>query len=247
MNKITKLIATTLLAFPLLVGATVDSCGQQFVYETGGDTSNSRVSIDFSGNTQSISISAPTGYEVIEVFLSVDNDNHTGYWQYASGPVTNFNPNPGTDITSAKVRVRKVCTDVCTNPTATNYDSSVGEFEQANNAVCIFPEPVDLCPEAGIQTTLPCATVPVEPPVCSESQHLESNVCVNNEITPPTPAPTVVTGSSVDHKSGSRPRCGTLFTPSCEIWVAQFNASLNSSSIMGNLINALQKLAGLIN
>ena len=83
MKKILSLVSGLMLLAPLTVGATGDVCGGQYVYEKGGDFSDSRVSINFESNSNQIDVSAQTGYEVIEVFLAVENDNHTGYWQYA--------------------------------------------------------------------------------------------------------------------------------------------------------------------
>src|SRR5690606_11930129 len=72
-----------------------------------------------SGNPDSITVSAKAGYVVTEVRLEVADDGHSGFHTYATGPVTNFNPNPGTTIQVAKVKVKKVCAEPTPTPTAT--------------------------------------------------------------------------------------------------------------------------------
>lgn len=109
MKKLYSIFAGAALFMPLMAGAVApDQCDQQFVKEGGGSYSDSRMAVNIHNGDAQIDVSGQTGYEVLEVFLSVENDGHTGYWQYASGPITNFNP-PGDDITAWKVRVKKAC------------------------------------------------------------------------------------------------------------------------------------------
>lgn len=78
--------------------------------------------------------------------------------------------------------------------------------QQLVEHVCTDPEPppvVDLCPEEGVQTELPCAIPPIEcvepqvlvdnecvdptpvDPDCTETQHLVEHECVDNPTEPP--------------------------------------------------------------
>ncbi len=86
-----------------------DECNEIFTYEKTSDYNDTRVSINFENSDEQIDVSAVSGYEVVEVWLDVESDNKNGYFLYATGPVNNFNPNPGGDIDKAKVKVKKVC------------------------------------------------------------------------------------------------------------------------------------------
>lgn len=66
-------------------------------------------------------------------------------------------------------------------------------------------------------------TTPVVP-TCTEAQHLEDNVCVDNTVTPPvdetpasSPAPTSNGGGGGN--PGGRRHCDVVGTPTCENWV----------------------------
>src|SRR3990167_6418932 len=121
MRKLMKLLASflpVLVLVPAIAFATVeDSCGQTFEYIKNSDFSDSRVSIDFIntvgsgsenlGNPDTITIFAQSGYEIVNVQLDVEGDGHGGYFQTATGPITNFNPSQGLDIDGAKVTVKK--------------------------------------------------------------------------------------------------------------------------------------------
>lgn len=89
-----------------------DACNQEFIYTKSSDFNDNRVSINFESNDNQIDVSAKNGYEVTKVELDVSNDNKSGYYTYATTSVNNFNPNPGTDINSAKITLIKVCQKV---------------------------------------------------------------------------------------------------------------------------------------
>lgn len=91
------------------------ACEATRTYEKDGNFSNSEIDIVFQSGDQAISVSAKTGYKINRVWLEVSSDNQSGYYLYANGPLTNFNPNPGNDINWAKVEVEKVCGPVCGN------------------------------------------------------------------------------------------------------------------------------------
>src|SRR3989344_906461 len=109
--KMASSISTLVLVvgvFPAAAFAT-DDCGEEFVYTKSSDFSDSRVSINFELSDNQIDVSAQSGYEITKVELEVSDDGHSGFYQYATGPVNNFNPNPGTEIQVAKVTMKRVC------------------------------------------------------------------------------------------------------------------------------------------
>lgn len=229
MKKFLTLALLAVLVLPFTASATADVCDQQFTYIKQVDFSDSRVVIDLASNKKTVSVSAPSGYEVLEVWLDVDSDGHSGQWNYANGPITNFNPNPGEEITIVKVVVRKTCTslppvDVC--PNIEGNQAVVPEGYHLADGQCVVNTPpvVDLCPEEGVQTVLPCAVVtpPVEPPV-----------------TPPTPSPSPDLSDDSDHDGrpggshasgglGGRHRCNGDGLPTCEEWVKGFTSPQGS-------------------
>ncbi|OGH16640.1 MAG: hypothetical protein A3C30_04400 [Candidatus Levybacteria bacterium RIFCSPHIGHO2_02_FULL_40_18] len=152
---------------PLSVLATSqDQCNQVFTYEKSSDFNDSRVNINFENSDEQIDVSADPGYEITEVWLDVENDNHSGYWLYATGPVNNFNPNPGRDIEKAKVKVKKVCPDACTN--IEGLQATVPSGYTANNGICT---PIDVCTNLdGSQSSVP------------EGYSEENGVCAQNVI-----------------------------------------------------------------
>lgn len=144
------LIATQ---FATLTGPSVaqaiqgDSCGEVFVYTKTNDFSDTRITINFEdqGNqdNRKIDVSAKTGYVITKVELDVDNDGHNGYFTYATGPVNNYNPNPGDEINSAKITTKKSCPDVCANIAGDQYSVPEGMVQQGNN--CVNEPKVDVC------------------------------------------------------------------------------------------------------
>jgi hypothetical protein len=146
------------LVLPKIANAVVTEpvvkCGDVFNYTKSQDFTDSKVVIDFSSNDKSISVSAKSGYAITKVELDIQNDGHNGYVQVSTGPLTNFDPNPGDKIDSAKVEVTKVCTGVCNDPKASNYKELIEGQTVANNELCVFPVAT---PAASIAT--PAATV----------------------------------------------------------------------------------------
>ena len=86
-----------------------DGCGEIVTYEKTSDFDNSRVHIDFHDSDHQIDVTAISGYKIIKVELRVEEDGHDGFYEYANGPMNNFDPNPGDDIDEARVEVEKVC------------------------------------------------------------------------------------------------------------------------------------------
>ena len=121
-----KIIAYTTLVLSLILGlvlfvpstkaTNVDECNEVFTYTKSDDFSDARVNINFESNDNQIDVSAQSGYQITEVSLEVSDDGHSGFYLYATGSVNNFNPNPGTVIQVAKIKVKKVCASA--TPTA---------------------------------------------------------------------------------------------------------------------------------
>lgn len=118
--------SVTIIAFLLILGigmaqATEPVCGE-ITYTKTSDFSDARVSINFENGDEQIDVSGLGGWSVTEVALDVDNDNHVGFWVYATGPVSNFNP-PGGDINSARVKVFKACPSPSPSPSSSPSSS----------------------------------------------------------------------------------------------------------------------------
>lgn len=154
------LFGLALFAVPFFAGATVvDQCNAEFNYTKSADFSDTRVLINFESNDNQIDVSAQTGYAVIDVSLQIADDGHPGFWQYATGPVNNFNPNPGTTIQVAKVTVKKVCApplpvDVCSN--IEGNQATTPEGYNNVGGICTPIPPPDVCSNLeGNQATTP--------------------------------------------------------------------------------------------
>lgn len=237
MKKAFGLVASLFLALPLVVGAS-DVCGEEFVYTKTNDFTDSRVEIDFEtafGQSRNqIDVQPQSGYTILKVELDVDGDGHVGYHTYTLSSVSDYNPNPGTAINGARVTVKKNdCevpppVDVCSN--IEGNQSTVPSGYTESGGICTeIPEPVDVCPNIdGLQETIPsgkeiiggqCVDIvpPVEPPACSETQHLEENVCVDNEVVPPpSPEPTPSPAPS-QSDSNSRPGGSSIERKVCNV------------------------------
>lgn len=108
------LILITLLTFYGLTSSLLNSvlassnnsCGT-FTYDFRRDGNNGRVDVDFEDNDNRIDVTGVNGWTVIKVELDVEDDGHSGFWQYGTGNLNNFNPNPGRDIDEARVTVTK--------------------------------------------------------------------------------------------------------------------------------------------
>jgi hypothetical protein len=242
MKKVLSFLAGSMLMIPLMAGATVtpDVCDGQYVHEGGGDYSDSRMTVNIDHNTI-ISVAGATGYQVLEVFLSVEGDGHTGYWQYASEALSSFDPQGG-DITGWKVRVKKVCE----------------------------PPVVDVCPNiVGAQATMPegkelvdgqCVDIVVVPPplTCETGFHVSGEVCVIDEVTPvpeptPTPEPETTPTPPISNPGGrggavgGHRHCDVPGTPSCaELASGVATPVLGSSDLKVKLLDLMNQLVGLL-
>lgn len=168
-----------------------DECGEEYTYtfssggQNNGDDQTKPANINYidfnvgdaqmiAGNPDSVTVWADAGFEITKVELSVDDDNEPGFYQYASGPVTGANPNPGTTINVAKVTVKKVCQDVCPNIAGDQY--TIPEGMILDGGQCVLP-PVDVCPNVtDVQTSGSCADQ-----VCTESNgiwNVEGQTCI---------------------------------------------------------------------
>lgn len=94
-----------------------DSCNEEFNYTKSIDFADNRVLINYELSDNQIDVFAQPGYQVIEVALDVANDGYNGFHVYSSGPLNSFNPNPGSIINNAKVKVKKVCLSPTVTPT----------------------------------------------------------------------------------------------------------------------------------
>lgn len=146
--------------------------------------------------------------------------------------------------------------DLCPNIDGTQ--ATIPEGKEIVGGVCVdivVVPPTDVCPNIeGDQATMPegkelvegiCVDIvetPEEPPVCSESEHLEENVCVPNETTPPvdetpsTPAPSSNGGGG--GSQGGHRKCGIPGLPTCEDWVKGITTP--STSVDANVAVKLQ-------
>jgi hypothetical protein len=132
------------------VGATtIELCNAETTYTESGDKDYTRININFQDSDEAITLTAKTGYQIVKVELDVENDGHTGYFDYTS-QVTDgvkFNPNPGDDIDHVKVTVKKVCREVCNDRLALNFEEVVVGQTVANNDLCEYTE-AGQCPAA---------------------------------------------------------------------------------------------------
>lgn len=199
---ISLLSSTAVNAIPLnsinQAFATTEACGNKSTYErtdSQGDLNNTKVFIDFTdfqnhqGSSNDgyyrITVSAKSGYQISKVWLDVANDGQSGYSQSFNGPLNNYNP-VGNQINKAKVEVIKICTPVCTDSSANNYDSHVSSSEIADNSVCTYTDVCTNIPDN--QLTLPAnhyfasagICIP-QTPVCTDTNasNYDSNVDAN--------------------------------------------------------------------
>ena len=117
-------------------------------YEKSSDFSDDKVIIDFKDSDEKISVTAKTGYKITKVWLDVDSDGHSNYYQYATGPLTDFNPNPGDDINYVKVEVENICDSTCTVTSETfehdhSFDNSKidVDFENYDYKISVIAKP----------------------------------------------------------------------------------------------------------
>lgn len=89
-------------------GQSNENCGT-YTYYFERDSNNGKVEVDFKSNSKIISVKSTNGWIVTKVELDVKDDNHTGFWKYSDGELSDFNPNPGGEIEEARVTVSKTC------------------------------------------------------------------------------------------------------------------------------------------
>jgi len=94
---------------------TPEPCGNVTTYVKYNDFSDSRVNINFDSDYQ-IDVSAQSGYQIIDVWLEVDGIIVSGYDLHFTGPLNDYNPNPGGEIEEVKVNVKKVCASPSPSP-----------------------------------------------------------------------------------------------------------------------------------
>lgn len=190
------LVATSYVGAPNSASAVnvpePDTCNEEYTYtfssggQNNGDDSSKPGNIDFInttgqapsniGNPDTVTVTADAGFAITKVELSVDDDGNPGFATAANGPVTNYNPNPGTTINVAKVTVKKVCPDACTNIGGFQEVVPVG-YETLSPGICTLI-PIDACPlDAGFQATGPCQS----DDVCPNDPGIQTNV---NQCTP---------------------------------------------------------------
>ena len=106
------------------------------------------------------------------------------------------------------------------------------------------PPPVDLCPEEGVQTTLPCAEVPPPPTdLCPEEVVQTELPCeVVEPPTPPSDPPTSTVGSVISeshrHQGGGIVWCTATRTTFCRDRVQEIKGQL--IVLISQLITVLQ-------
>lgn len=185
-----------------------DHCGEKFTYIKSSDYNDNRVNINFESGDEQIDVSADSGYKINKVWLDVDNDNHSGYHQYSSGALNNFNPNPGGDINSAKVEVEKVCNTPTPTPTKTPTPTPTKTPTPTMTPTPTLtptatPTPtVEVTPTPTQEVTpTPTLTATPTPTECPDGQVFNgNNICIDCDgegtceviiRTSPTPTPTV--------------------------------------------------------
>lgn len=89
-----------------------DACGTTYSYTKTNDFSDYRVGISFessngndNGDTR-IDVFAKTGYEIVDIWLEVEDVNVTGYDLHFASALNNYNPNPGDSIEEVMVVVK---------------------------------------------------------------------------------------------------------------------------------------------
>ena len=103
--------------------SSVPACGTR-TYEKTGNFEDSYVYIKFESSDKKITVSGKNGWTVTKVWLDVDGDGESGYYLYANGPLSSYDPN-GRDINEAKVELYKSCVTptpthtTCPTPTPT--------------------------------------------------------------------------------------------------------------------------------
>lgn len=146
-------------------------------FYTFGEVTNGRLQVDFNGSNDDQDeavITAGTGYAITDVeWDSETSGDNWQNWTPITGVVT-VNP-PGTSssdsgrVDKVRVKVKKVCTEVCNDDSATNYQSLVPGQTQANNDLCTYPTPTPTPTPSDTPTPTPSDT-PTPTPECDEDQ-----------------------------------------------------------------------------
>ncbi len=201
-----------------------DNCNDVFTYEKSSDFSDSRVNINFENNDYQIDVNGVGSYQVIEVSLDVSNDGHSGYHVYATGPINNFNPNPGDSINEAKVKVKKVCATPTLTPTITPRPTT------APTAVpTAVPTVIPTAVPTAIPSVTPVVTVAVDPSV-TPSVSAEPTVTSTPTVTP-TDTPSTSTNNNNNSSSNN--------SSNNEVKVAGISALASTGGIIDSLMNSV--------
>lgn len=106
----------------------VDTCGEDFTYgwnlaNTNVDDNRVTINVHSSDSNQTISVTAKTGYQVIDLDL---DDNGTGNGNdYSGGNRDHFNPSDLGTIYRYKVEIEKVCATATATATSTTSPAKV--------------------------------------------------------------------------------------------------------------------------
>src|SRR3989344_1619853 len=113
---------------------TPDQCNQTFTYEKSSEYDDSRVHFEYeedeswkSDYKRMISLTADSGYEIIDIWLEVDGVNVSGWDLHFTSALNNYNPNPGGEIENAKAVVKKVCASPSPTPSPSPSPSPTPE------------------------------------------------------------------------------------------------------------------------
>src|SRR3989339_2260395 len=109
---------------------TPDQCNQTFTYEKSSDYDDSRVHFEYeedeswkSDYKRMISLTADSGYEIIDIWLEVDGVNVSGWDLHFTSALNNYNPKPVGEIENAKAVVKKVCASPSPTPPPSSQPS----------------------------------------------------------------------------------------------------------------------------
>lgn len=132
----------------------------KYVYASH-DSASGDVNFDFKNGDNEIVISADSGYQITEVWLDVKDDNHVGYKLYGTA-AGSYNPNPGTKIESAKVKVVRLCPT--STPTATQTAKpTCSPSNDPTTTPSISPTPTATATQSADPTATPCIECQEEP------------------------------------------------------------------------------------
>lgn len=209
-----------------------DNCNEIFTYEKSSDYNDNRVTIDFintqsSGNPDSVSVSADSGYQLVSVELDVSNDNQGGYVNYSANFPGTYNPN-GETINEARVKVKKVCATPTVTPTITPRPTTAPTT--APTAVpTTVPTVIPTAAPTTIPSITPVVTVAVDPSV-TPSVSPEPTV-----TSTPTATPTDTPSTSTNNNNNS----SSNNSSNNEVKVAGISALASTGGIIDSLMNSV--------